>query len=237
MRAYVLSGGLGTRLRARLGDRPKALVPFGGRPFLEAQIEWLESLGVRDVVLCLGVGAEPVREHLERRPASAARVRAVVEPEPLGTGGAIAFAAAPETEPFLVVNGDTLAELELDALWGRHREAAALVTIACYRVADASGSGRVAIGPCGLVEGFREKAGAGEAWVSGGIYACEPRLLALLPRGRPASLEREVLPALLSAGERVAAWPAPGRFYDVGTPGGLDEAIHHLGAKPRGTAG
>ena len=94
MRAYVLSGGLGTRLRDRLGDRPKALAPFGDRPFLEAQIEWLTSLGAREIVLCLGEGASQVLAHLEARPGGRGTVRAVIEPAPLGTGGAVALASA-----------------------------------------------------------------------------------------------------------------------------------------------
>lgn len=234
MRAYVLSGGLGTRLAERVGDLPKILAPFGGRPFLEAQIAWLESLGVTEIVLCLGVGADAVRRHLSARTPGAAAVRAVAEPEPLGTGGAIAHAAAGESAPFLVVNGDTLAELDLAALWAAHCAAPVLVTLACYRVSDASARGRVELDERGLVRGFREKAGGGEAWVSGGVYACEPGLVARIPRGRAVSLEREVLPALLAAGEPVAAWRAPGRFYDIGTPEGLDEAVVHLAERRAG---
>lgn len=224
MRAYVLAGGFGSRLRARLGDRPKILAPFRGRPFLETQVEWLASAGVDEVVLCLGVAAEPVLAHLRSRPPSEVRLTAVREPEPLGTGGAVAYAAAGEREPFLVVNGDTLAPFSLEALWDCHRERAALVTLACFHVADASAKGRVEIGEDGLVTAFREKAEGGDAWISGGIYACEPVLVVRIPRGRLVSLETEVFPGLLSAGGRIAAWRATGPVYDIGTPGGLDEA-------------
>lgn len=234
MRAYVLSGGLGSRLSGRLGDLPKALAPFGGRPFLEAQIEWLESLRVEEIVLCLGIGAAAVRRHLEARAGGAARVRAVVEPSPLGTAGALAFAAAGESDPFLAVNGDTLAELDVEALWKVHRAARALVTLACYRVEDTSQRGWVEVDERSRVTAFREKAGRGAGWVSGGVYACQPELVARVPRGRPASLEREVLPALLEAGEPVAAWRAPGRFHDIGTPEGLDHALRQLGASAGG---
>jgi len=90
-RAYVLAGGMGTRLQGRIGNLPKALAPFAGRPFLDVQLEWLATGGVADVVLALGVGAAAVIEHLRARPASALpRVAWSVEPAPLGTGGALA---------------------------------------------------------------------------------------------------------------------------------------------------
>jgi len=224
VRAFVLAGGYGSRLSSRLGGQPKILAPFRGRPFLETQVEWLAAAGVDDVVLCLGVAADPVLAHLRSRPPSDVRVTAVREPEPLGTGGAVAFAAAGESQPFLVVNGDTLAAFSLDALWDCHAERAAMVTLVCYRISDASAKGRVEIGDDGLVTAFREKSGGGGAWVSGGIYACEPSLPARIPRGRRVSLETEVFPSLVAAGERVAAWHADGRLYDIGTPAGLDEA-------------
>lgn len=224
VRAFVLAGGFGSRLRARLGDRPKILAPFRGRPFLETQLEWLASAGVDDVVLCLGVAADAVLAHVQTRPVSGPRLTAVREREPLGTGGAVAFAAAGETAPFLVVNGDTLAPFSLDALWACHAEHAAVVTLACFHVPDASAKGRVEIGADGFVTSFREKSGGGGAWISGGIYACEPALVAQVPRGRAVSLETEVFPSLVAAGVPVAAWRAAGRIYDIGTPAGLDEA-------------
>ena len=225
MRAYVLAGGYGSRLRSRIGDRPKILAPFRGRPFLETQVEWLATAGVEEIVLCLGIAAEPVLEHLGTRAAGAGpRLRAVREAEPLGTGGAVAFAASGETERFLVVNGDTLAHFSLGHLWEWHEAREATVTLACYRVADVSAKGSVEIDDAGLVTAFREKAASGSGWISGGVYACEPAVLEHLPATRPLSLETEVFPALLRAGRRVAAWPAEGRIFDIGTPAGLDEA-------------
>src|SRR6187401_1813598 len=93
MRALVLAGGLGTRLKPRFGDLPKGLAPLGGRPVLARQIEWLVGHGVHDVVLCTGVGAEQVERELGAGASLGATLHYSVEPEPLGTGGALRHAA------------------------------------------------------------------------------------------------------------------------------------------------
>ena len=228
MRAYVLAGGLGTRLRDRLGTLPKILAPFGERTFLDAQLDWLAELGVNEVVLALGVRADPVIDRVRVRSASALPiVRWTVDPLPLGTGGALALAAREETRTFLVVNGDTLAEVDLVALLELHRQRGAAVTLAAYRVSDASARGALDIEGDGRVTAFREKAKGGEAWVSGGIAFCEPGVLAFIPHGKASSLESDVLPELVRAGQPVYAVRERGRMFDIGTPAGLDEAQRH----------
>jgi NDP-sugar pyrophosphorylase family protein len=224
VRAIVLSGGLGTRMQSFLGDRPKALAPFRDRAFVDVQIEWLESLGMDDITLALGVGAEEVVELLSRRPSSAARLSWSIESLPLGTGGALRLAAAEEGETYLAVNGDTLAELDVAALRSLHRRSEAVASMGCFFVPNAEARGRVEIDEGGRVIRFQEKSGGGEAWVSGGIYLCEPSLVAGIPEDRPCSLEKEVFPLLLDRGERIVALQSRGRFFDIGTPEGLEEA-------------
>ena len=225
MRAFVLAGGLGTRLRERLGTLPKVLAPFGERTFLDEQLDWLAECGVNEVVLALGVRADPVIDRVRVRGADALPiVRWTVDPLPLGTGGALALAARDETRTFLVVNGDTLAEVDLVALLQLHRERGALVTLASYRVADATGRGWLEIEEDGRVTAFREKARGGEAWVSGGIYFCEPGLREHIPAGKPSGLETDVFPELVGAGMPVFALRCRGRLFDIGTPTGLDDA-------------
>lgn len=225
IRAYVLAGGLGTRLRSRLGSLPKVLAPFDDRTFLDVQLDWLAECGVNEVTMALGVRSGAAVDRIRVRNVNEVpKVAWTVDPVPLGTAGALALAARDETRTFVVVNGDTLAEIDLLDLVRHHQQNGALATLACFRVEDASARGRVEFADDGRVTAFREKAGGGPAWVSGGIYVCEPELLAHIPKGKPSGLETDIFPALLAGGQPVFAFACPGRMFDIGTPEGLDQA-------------
>jgi NDP-sugar pyrophosphorylase family protein len=218
MKAFVLAGGLGTRLRERFGDLPKALAPLGGRPFLARQLEWLRDAGVGEVVVCAGHGAERLREVIGDGAALRLSVRWSVEPEPLGTGGALRNALGFLDGPAVVVNGDTLPECDP---WGLERERwehGAIGAVALFEVEEARSRGRVECNGSGRIERFVEKdpTHRGSAWVNGGLYAFAPELWKRLPDG-PSSLERDVLPPLAEAG-RLQGWKSPGSFFDIGTP-------------------
>lgn len=229
MKAFVLAGGLGTRLRPRFGELPKGLAPLGGRPFLAHQLEWLARFAVRDVVLCAGFGADRLREALGDGAAFGVRLEYSIETEPLGTGGALRLAARFVNGPALVVNGDTLAPCDP---WGIERtrwEWGAEGAVALYQVADAASRGRVECDEEGRVVRFVEKdaAHAGPAWVNGGLYAFSSRLWRRLPPG-VSSLERDVLPALASAG-RLQGVALEGTFFDIGTPEEWERAERQFG--------
>ena len=167
MKALVLAGGLGTRLRARFGDLPKPLVPVGGRPFVERQIAWLEGHRIRDIVLCVGHGAERVREALGDGATLGVTLSYSAEPEPLGTAGALRLASSFVDGPTLVVNGDTLADCDPWALERARWERGAVGALALFEVADATAQGRVECDAQGLVLRFVEKdprARLGERW-------------------------------------------------------------------------
>jgi NDP-sugar pyrophosphorylase family protein len=230
VRAFVLAGGLGTRLKARFGDLPKPLAPIGGRPLLERQIDWLAGHGIHDVVLCVGYGAERVRETLGDGGRFGVTLRYSAEPEPLGTGGALAFARRWVDGPALVMNGDTLAPCDPWALERARWEHGALGAVALYRVEDAASRGRVETGPGGRIRRFLEKDAAhrGPAWVNGGLYAFGARLWRELPlEGAAGSLERDVLPRLAEAG-RLQGFEAPGTFWDIGTPEDWERAAREF---------
>ena len=218
MKAFVLAGGLGTRLKARFGDLPKALAPLGGRPFLARQLEWLAAHGVREAVMCAGHGADRLREALGDGGGLGPRLEWSIEPEPLGTAGALRLAASHVDGPALVVNGDTWPDCDPLLVERDRWEHGALGAIALFEVEDAAARGRVECAPDGAVRGFVEKDAAfrGPAWVNGGLYAFAPALWLRLPEG-PASLERDVLPALALEG-RLRGFQSPGTFYDIGTP-------------------
>ncbi len=230
MKAFLLAGGLGTRLRPRFADLPKPLAPLGGRPFLERQIEWLASHGFRDFVVCAGYGADAMRGALGDGTALGVRLAWSVEEEPLGTGGALRFAAAHLEGPALVVNGDTLCDADPWVLERARWEGAALGAVALFEVADARARGRVECAPGGRVARFVEKDPEwnGPAWVNGGLYAFSPVLWRRLPAG-VSSLERDTLAALAAEG-RLEGVRSPGTFWDIGTPEDWARAEAHFGA-------
>jgi len=228
----VLAGGLGTRLRAALGDTPKLLAPIAGRPYLAYLLDWLGRFGARRIVLGLGHLAQAVRDYLGRTPTPGFEIVPVVEPRPLGTAGAIRFArAALRTDPVLVINGDSLVDADLCALLRRHRAARAIGTILCTEVEDGGRYGRIALDEAGRITRFVEKDPSfrGPAIISAGVYLLSARLLDAIASGDAASLEEEVF-ARLPAGA-LAALAGRYRFIDIGTPDSLARAAEVL-ARP-----
>ncbi len=213
MIAVILAGGEGTRLRPLTEWLPKAMLPIANKPFLEHQIDHLRRHGVTRVILSCGYLPEPIRRHFGDS------LEYAVEPEPLGTGGAIAFAAAGIGEAFVVCNGDVLTDLDLSELVAMHRRHRASATIALHRVDDPSAYGLVRTDGEGAVTAFIEKPPPGEAdtdTVNAGTYVLEPSVLALIRPGRMVSVEREVFPRLI--GEGLYAMAGRGSWRDIGTP-------------------
>jgi D-glycero-alpha-D-manno-heptose 1-phosphate guanylyltransferase len=215
--AVLLVGGLGTRLRAVVPDRPKALAIVAGRPFLAWVLDWLDAAGIRRAVLCTGHRGD------ELRAACGVRHGGLVleyseEPEALGTGGALAHALPLLTsEPVLVLNGDSLCRAPLDALWQTHRSRAASATLLLSRVDEVGRYGVVRVGSDCRVERFVEKgAERGPGWISAGVYLLDQRFLRSIPAGGSVSLEHDVFPAWVGKG--LYAHAAPGAFIDIGTP-------------------
>ena len=227
MKAFVLAGGLGTRLKPRFGDLPKPLAPIGGQPFLVRQLAWLATHRITRAVVLAGHGAERLRAELGDL-AAGVTLEWSVEPEPLGTGGALKLAERFVDGPALVVNGDTLAEGDPWLLERDRWEHGALGVVALYGVTDAHSRGRVEARADGTIERFIEKddAWSGPAWVNGGAYAFKPSFWRELPAGR-SSLERDVLPALAARG-LLHGRRCAGRFWDIGTPEDWERAEREL---------
>ena len=225
MKAIVLAGGEGTRLRPLTWTTPKPLLPIVNRPFLEHQLSWLAGHGVTEVVLSLGYRSDA----FAGRVFSDLPLQVAAEPEPLGTAGAIRFAAdaAGVTDRFLVCNGDVLTDLDVTALVRFHRERAAEATIALTRVEDPSAFGVVPTDDEGRVLRFVEKPPPGEAptdWINAGTYVLEPSVLADIPAGRAVSIERETFPGLLARNGKLYALPSSAYWLDIGTPAKYLEA-------------
>ncbi|HEX2069359.1 MAG TPA: NDP-sugar synthase [Actinomycetota bacterium] len=217
-KAVVLVGGEGTRLRPLTETIPKPLIPLVDRPFLSHLVSRLAGYGVQEVFL-----SSPYLEHtfaaFLRDARSEIEVTWVHEATPLGTGGAVANAAAGIDEPFFVLNGDILTDLDLAALARSHRENAASATIALTPVEDARPYGLVALGEGDRVLEFREKPEQpipGE--VNAGTYVLHPRALDGVATDRPVSIEREVFPGLIARGEPMFGFVDRGYWMDLGTP-------------------
>jgi mannose-1-phosphate guanylyltransferase len=222
MQAIVLVGGEGTRLRPLTEKVPKSALTLVDRPFLAYMIEWLAGHGVSEVVLACGFLPDVLREALagEEERAGVA-IRYVVEPEPLGTAGAIRFAAdamgGELGERFLALNGDVLTDLDLSALLRTHDEAGAQATLGLHPVEDAAAFGLVESGEEGEVTAFREKTGEHEPGeVNAGMYVLERSVLDLIAPRESVSIEREVFPRLIGAG--LYALLLEGYWMDIGTP-------------------
>jgi mannose-1-phosphate guanylyltransferase len=222
MQAIVLVGGEGTRLRPLTSDVPKPAVTLVDRPFLAFAIEWLAAHGVSEVVLACGFLPDVLREALageEER--SGVAISYVAEPEPLGTAGAIRFAAEALgdrlEDRFLALNGDVLADLDLSALLRTHEARGARATIGLHPVEDSSAYGLVRCDGEGKVLEFLEKTGEsvpGE--INAGTYVLERSVLDLIPPGRAVSIEHEVFPRLV--GDGLCALRLDGYWMDIGTP-------------------
>ncbi len=223
--AFVLCGGLGTRLSA-YDARPKAIIDVAGRPFLSYALRLLRLQGFRRVVLLLGRGAEEVREVF-----AGDGVEHQTEEIPLGTGGALASTRDLCARANLVLNGDSYAETIYSDLLREHtrhgRHAGAAVTLLAVWSDDAADYGGLALDPDGQVSGFREKGATGPSWINAGVYVVGGRFLRGLPAG-PSSLERDHLPALAANG-LLRALPVRCFFRDIGTPARLAAAQAEFG--------
>ena len=215
--AMILAGGLGTRLRPALADRQKVLAPVGGRPFIFFLLDQLVDAGLRHVVLCAGHKAEDVALAVgaEYR---GVRVVCSREPNPLGTAGALRHALPmAKSDPVLALNGDSFCEADLNAFYDSHRVRGARASLVVQRVEETAQSGSVQFAPDGEVTRFAEKASSSEpGWINAGIYLLAREVLDSIPSGRAVSIERETFPAWIGRG--LYAFPASGRFLDIGTP-------------------
>jgi mannose-1-phosphate guanylyltransferase len=228
----VLAGGLGTRIRHVLGDVPKVLAPINGRPFLEYLLDRLAALGSRRVLLALGHLAGQVSEYLARHPRDDIEILTIVEPEPLGTGGALSHVRSSlRSDPVLVMNGDTHVDADLAWFAASHHAAGAEASILCVDVDSGDRYGRIEVAADGNVRRFIEKDPnySGPATISAGIYLFSAALLDRLAASEGASLERDFLERL-PAGSIHAAIARDSSFIDIGTPDSLIRAADVLDA-------
>jgi mannose-1-phosphate guanylyltransferase len=222
MRAVVLVGGFGTRLRPLTLDVPKQMLPVVHVSMLERVVAGLGRRGVTEAVLALGYKPDLFTVAYPDGTCAGVRLHYAVEPEPLDTAGAIRFAAvhAGIDDTFIVVNGDVINDFDVRTLVDLHREVGAEGTIHLTPVDDPSRYGVVPTDDSGRVLGFIEKPPRDEAptnWINAGTYVLEPSVLVRIPSDRKVSVERETFPAMVADGT-LYALKDDCYWVDAGTP-------------------
>lgn len=215
--AIVLAGGLGTRLRGVIDNVPKPLAPVAGRPFLAWLLDRLAGSGIRRCILATGHMAEVIERAIGTR-WQGMEIAYSVEPEPLGTGGAISLAATRlQGRAVHVLNGDTWLAYSPRALERATREGGAAIGMALAKVDDVGRYGAVECDARGMVAGFREKGEHGAGAINAGCYFLDEAALVALPSQAAFSFEREVLEPSVLAG-RVVGFVETAEFIDIGVP-------------------
>jgi NDP-sugar pyrophosphorylase family protein len=223
MRAFILCGGFGMRLRSVLSDRPKSMAPVEGVPFLELLLRQVREQGIREVVLGTGYMAEQIEDHFRDGAALGMAVRYSRESEPLGTGGALKFAERLLSDPVVVLNGDSYVEWNSEAARELFERANAEAVMILQRVSDIARYGSVTIAADGHVTEFVEKGGrTGAGLINAGVYLLRKEIVAGLPEKQAISLERDVFPQLPYG--KLYGLVTEGIFIDIGIPSDLERA-------------
>lgn len=217
MQAIILTGGLGTRLRSISGESPKALIDIAGKPFIDYQIEYLKSQSVTGLFFSLGYKAGKLVDYLQRKNPA---INFSIESEPLGTGGAVKFMIEnfqkQLDENFLVLNGDSLIDADLETIRDFHNKTGALVTMGLIEVNDARRYGSVEVVDNNIIA-FREKGCSGKGMINSGIYVFNKKATDYFPEKKKFSLEHDFFPKL--AGRGLSGIKIKHNYFiDVGTP-------------------
>jgi len=222
MKAILLAGGKGTRLRPLTIHTPKPIVPIFNRPFLHYQLDLLKQVPeIDEVVLSLNYQPRRIEEIFGDGSDRGLSLRYVVEPAPLGTAGAVRYAGESLHESVVVFNGDVLSEVDLAAVIALHRERRAKATIVLTAVENPVAYGLVETDHAGNIQRFLEKPKPDEITcdtINAGIYVLEPDTFDRIPKDQPWSIERSFFPSLIERGETFVAYVNRGYWIDIGTP-------------------
>jgi mannose-1-phosphate guanylyltransferase/phosphomannomutase len=220
VKAVIMAGGEGTRLRPLTSTQPKPMVPIANRPMMEHIVDLLRRHGFDDIVVTVAFQAEAIRTYFGDGTEFGVRIVYAAEETPLGTAGSVRNAMAELDETFLVISGDVLTDVDLGSLVRRHKEVGALATLGLLPMDDPVEFGIVITRPDGTVERFLEKPTWGQVFsdtVNTGIYVLEPEIFGHIDADRPVDFSSEVFPKLLADGRPVHGHVLSGYWEDVGT--------------------
>lgn len=218
MEAIILSGGFGTRLRPAVADLPKSMARINDRPFLEFLLDRLIQSGIEHVILSVGYMHEIITDHFKSRYRNL-KISYAIENEPLGTGGGIMLAMKnASSENVLVLNGDTLFMLDINAFLEFHLSRKSLFSIALRQVESAGRYGSVSVSKEGTITGFAEKNSSdGPGLINAGIYLISRKYFLDNPLPETFSLEKDFIEKTYKA-DHFYGFPASDYFIDIGIP-------------------
>jgi mannose-1-phosphate guanylyltransferase/phosphomannomutase len=219
MKAVVMAGGEGTRLRPLTSNQPKPMVPIVGKPCVEHILELLREHGFEDVIVTLAFMPQAIRSYFGDGETLGLRIGYSVEESPLGTAGSVRLASSQLGDTFLVISGDALCDIDLTKLVEFHRERNAAVTIGLISVDNPLEFGIVVTDDDGRVERFLEKPSWGQVFsdtINTGIYVLEPEALRHVPTDQPFDFSKELFPLLLEMGRPIYGYVCEGYWQDIG---------------------
>ncbi|MGA2521123.1 MAG: sugar phosphate nucleotidyltransferase, partial [Acidimicrobiales bacterium] len=220
MKAVIMAGGEGTRLRPLTSNQPKPMLPMANRPMMEHVVTLLRQHGFEDIVVTVAFMANAIRSYFGDGSEFGVRMVYATEETPLGTAGSVRNARDELDERFVVISGDVLTDIDLTSLVDHHDSKGALATIALKAVDDPLEFGIVITGEDGSIERFLEKPTWGQVFsdtINTGIYVLEPEIFDFIPGGRSVDFSEEVFPAVLESSKPLFGYLAGGYWEDVGT--------------------
>jgi mannose-1-phosphate guanylyltransferase / phosphomannomutase len=219
VKAVVMAGGEGTRLRPLTSNQPKPMVPICGKPCMEHILDLLGDKGFEDVIVTVAFLPQAIRSYFGNGENLGLNVEYSVEPSPLGTAGSVRLAAPALDDTFLVISGDALCDIDLTKIVEFHKEKGAAVTIGLKSVDNPLEFGIVVTDDDGRVERFLEKPSWGQVFsdtINTGIYVLEPEVLKHVPTDRPYDFSKELFPLLLEMGRPIYGYVCDGYWQDIG---------------------
>jgi D-glycero-alpha-D-manno-heptose 1-phosphate guanylyltransferase len=216
MKSIILAGGEGIRLKEVIKDIPKPMAPIYGKPFLELLISQLKKWGIKDIILSIGYKKEVIRTYFMDGKKWGVNIEYSEEDQPLGTGGAIKNAANwLDEDNFVVMNGDSILNIDFSKLISFHKNYAALATIGLAYVENTFRYGRIKTKETNEIFDFSEKGIQGKGFINGGVYVFNKEILKIIPEGK-SSLEKDILSKIILQG--IYGFKTNGFFIDIGIP-------------------
>lgn len=220
MKALLLAGGRGTRLRPLTDNLPKPMVPIMGTPLLERTIYKLKKCGVDEFIISTCYKSDYIKNYIGDGKKFGVRIYYISEDIPLGTGGAIKNSERFFNDTFLVLNSDVVCNIPYDNFIKYHKSKHAKISIAMTEVSDPSQYGVIEFDSSNYITAFKEKPKKGDSnskWINAGVYIFEPEVLKEIPKNKIVSIEKDTYPLLLKKGYKMCAYKYSDYWLDIGT--------------------